>query len=316
MITSLLAAGISTVSFAQPRFDRNNWDNSYYGIAGGDVSNDFCHHLPQAAGPAPTVKEAIASAVCSGAYTYLEHGRLVLIDDLKITIGVADKTLGYPLSGSFTLYECEHIPYHPGSLWKNCNSVEYPEATGTCRKGTSGSWQCHMDLKYEPPTGDRDDPNGKWANQWTHREVSPPEPPEPAKEGMIYVVYIAPEGLPFTTSLLPVEEQVAVKGSAPGVLAFEGERAAVRLKANTLTQFRIRPKPGDSSMGVRFSVQNGARTTTSVPSDVPAVDPLPMTMELIGPVARIMVVEPLAPGEYGLLWGTTAGVHMYVFGVD
>jgi hypothetical protein len=129
---------------------------------------------------------------------------------------------------------------------------------------------------------------------------------------MMYAVYIAPEGLPFTTSLLPMEEPVAIKGYAPGGLAFEGGRAAVRVKAHTSPQFRIRPMPGDSYMLVRFSVQNGVRTTTGA-GDLPSIG---IHTELIGPLTRIEVVDPLAPGEYGLLWGSTASVHVYVFGVD
>jgi hypothetical protein len=220
MLSSLLAAGACQAGLAQTS-NPNTWNNNDYGIAGGSVTSDFCNHPAGAGGAAPTVKEAVASAVCSGAHTELSQGRLVLMDGLKIKIAtgrpydqVADgpkldasaldaitaafespspakvvvevkmidrSALVYPLSGSFTLYECESIPMHPGSAGKNCNSVEQPEATGICRKGTSGSWQCQMNLKFQPSPNRQD-----WDNQWTHRGVPPPELPKLAEQGMYY----------------------------------------------------------------------------------------------------------------------------------
>jgi hypothetical protein len=354
MLSSLLAAGAFQAGFAQT-FNPSAWNNSDYGIAGGSVTSDFCNHPAGAGGPAPTVNEAVASAVCSGAHTELSQGRLVLIDDLKIKIGigrpfdnVADapkldagalaaitaafenpspakvvievktidhSALVYPLSGSFTLYECESIPMHPESAGKNCNSVEQPEATGTCYKGTSGSWQCQMNLRVQPS------PNRKeWDNQWTHQGVPPPERPEPAEEGVFYLVNIAADALPFTTSLQPMEKQAAT-GSMVGTrvtLTIEGQRAAMRLNANSSPQFRIKPKAGGGpGMLVRFGAENGTRTVSVVDQDgkVTSVEgTIQSKFQLIGPSVRISVLAPLVPGEYGLYWGTFKDV--YVFGVD
>ena len=354
MLSSLLAAGAFQAGFAQT-FNPSAWNNSDYGIAGGSVTSDFCNHPAGAGGPAPTVKEAVASAVCSGAHMELIVGRLVLIDDLKIKIGigrpfdpVADgpqldagaldaitaafqnpspakvvievksfdhSALVYPLSGSFTLYECESMPMHPESAGKNCNSVEYPEATGICRKGTSGSWQCQMNLKVQPTPNQKD-----WDNQWTHRGVPPPERPEPAEEGVFYLVNIPADSLPFTTSLQPIEKQAGT-GSMVGTrvtITLEGGRAAMRLNANSSPQFRIKPKAGaGQGMLVRLGAENGARTVSFVDQDgkVTSVDgAIQSRFQSIGPSVRISVLAPLAPGEYGLYWGTFKDV--YVFGVD
>ena len=354
MLSSLLAAGALQAGFAQSS-NPSAWNNSDYGIVGGIVTSDFCTHPAGAGGPAPTVNEAVASVVCTGAHMELTQGRLVLIDDLKIKIGigrpfdnVADapkldagalaaitaafenpspakvvievktidhSALVYPLSGSFTLYECESMPMHPESAGKNCNSVEYPEATGICHKGTTGSWQCQMNLRVQPSPNQKD-----WDNQWTHRGVPPPERPEPAEEGVFYLVNTPADSLPFTISLQPMEKQAAT-GSILGTritVTLEGQRAVMRLSANPSPQFRIKPKPGaGQGMLVRFGVENGARTMSVVDQDgkVTSVQgTIQSKFQSIGPSVRISVLEPLAPGEYGLFWGTFKDV--YVFGVD
>ena len=326
MTIPLLAASASQVSFAQPRFSSNNFDNGSYGIAGGSASNDFCRQLRAGKGvareTAPTVKEAVASAVCSEAYTMLSAGWLVLIDDLRITIGVKTMNQGaivYPLSGSFTLYECQYQPDSRNAR-KNCNSVEYPEATGTCRS-TSGSWACRMDLKVEPPGGYLHDTKGKWASQFTQHEVPPPEP-EPVEAGEYYLASITADGLPFNISLQPIEKQdgEVFKLGTSRRIRFEGEHAAMRLKADEAPEFRFKPLPsgGDRGTLIRFTVEDGARTASFVVTDgnlkyesLPTVE---STSELVGPTTKLTLPARLAPGEYGLVYQTIT--KAYMFGVD
>ena len=327
MTIPLLAASASQVSIAQPRFNPNIWDNSYYGIAGGSASNDFCNHLQAGKGvareTAPTVKEAVASAVCSEAYTMLSAGRLVLIDDLKIKIGsktMNDGAIVYPLSGSFTLYECQ---YQADSRTprKNCNSVEYPEATGTCRKSTSGSWACRMDLRVEPPDGYNYDPQGKWATHFIHQEVPPPEP-EPVEAAEFYLATIAADGLPFNVSLQPIEKQngEASELGTRVTIKFEGERAAMRLKADAVPEFRMKQLSGEGAQGtlIRFTVENGARTVSFVETNgtmkYESLPTVQSTSELVGPTIKLTLPAPLAPGEYGLFYHTMR--KAYMFGVD
>jgi hypothetical protein len=178
LLGAVLSAGAAQVGFAQ--MCGNSWDPADYGIAGRpNFTQDYCKKPPKALGAVPTIEEAIDSARCMLASRELTACRLIFLDDVKITVGAAQKTpadsknemrrgaVFFPLTGSLTLYECNNARFSGGTPGKNCSAVEQPQATGSCYKEKSG-WQCFFDLKADP--SDR----MKWDDQWTRRHIAPP----------------------------------------------------------------------------------------------------------------------------------------------
>ncbi len=83
-----------------------------------------------------------------------------LVTDVKVSVdaprpfsftedsgGTIDQTsLVYPIHGSFRKWVCAHIGSLPAG--KNCSYTDETEATGACRRLTSGKWTCSMvDIK-------------------------------------------------------------------------------------------------------------------------------------------------------------------------
>jgi hypothetical protein len=303
---------LAPIALAQT-FNPSGWDNGSYGLPGGYASNSFCHQLIDkgpAGGPAPTVKEATQSAVCAAALSDLVTGRLMLIDDLKIKIGAPEaKTAVVPLTGSFTLYRCEYLPMAPGSVGKNCSSAEFPKAEGSCKKDASGRWACKMN--YGNP----------WELKFTHEGVPPPEAPPSAAEAesVFYAVKSAPDG-PFATTAQPLDKQ-ACKATRAGTritCVIEGTRAAVRFKADSSLQFRIKPNPeAGRGMLIRFTIENGTRIMTIVEENgkITAVEgSTAFKTWRVGPSVKISPPTDLPPGEYGLFWETLGTASL--FGID
>jgi len=344
MIGSLLVASTFQTCFAQPSYDNNRWINSDYGIHGRpDGKRDFCHWYEfdrpvVASGPAPTIKEAAESFVCNEERLKGQWGPLILIDPktVKITIGtgrpfdkIADagyssidqSALIYPLHGDFTLYDCVDVKTRPEGthsykVGENCNSIPQ-QATGACiRLSEVGRpWHCNLSVRIESYAQRKESDS-----QWT-LGVAPPDlpQPKPEEEGAGYFVN---DALPFITTLQPMEKQVG-KGSVLGThvtITYQGASSAIRLKATSVPEFRIKPRPGGSAQGmlVRFTVDKGVRTLGFDQQDgkvmyetIPTVQ---SKSELIGPSIRISVSKPLAPGEYGLFYETFG--TLYAFGVD
>lgn len=93
-------------------------------------------------------------------------GMLYLLENVKVEVGngrrfnpnsddyadIDQKSLLYPIRGSFTRFQCGAVSRGPilPNVGKNCNSGDQPNATGVCYRTTFGDWHCSMtDLTHD-----------------------------------------------------------------------------------------------------------------------------------------------------------------------
>ena len=61
--------------------------------------------------------------------------------------GIDQKSVVYPIRGSFTLYQCSkvfNIDAAHTNVGKNCSALPKPKAEGMCYRTTFGDWSCKM----------------------------------------------------------------------------------------------------------------------------------------------------------------------------